>query len=290
MFLSSWLKPGEKGTRAVIPNPSNLLEKLAKIKARKDLQIIADFDMTMTQFAVNGERGKSSHRLVEDSQVLSDDYRVKSKALFQKYYPIEIDPAIVADKKIAAMTDWWTQAHELMVQERLEQKHLADLVKSPNIALRKGAVELMKSAHEHSIPFHIFSAGLYDVIHAYINHLGLAGLGAHVVSNMMKFDSDGVLTGFQGSLIHTFNKNGAALKDSSSWSRIRSKRSVILLGDSLSDVNMAQGIDADVIVNVAFLNDRIDDRRADFEKAFDVVLLDDAPMDFVLEMLEECLS
>lgn len=73
-------------------------EKIAHIQKKKDLQvllchvvstfpfdrfnvfetdskIISDFDMTLTKFMVNGARGKSCHRIVEDNEFLSDHYR-----------------------------------------------------------------------------------------------------------------------------------------------------------------------------------------------------------------------
>lgn len=160
------------------------------------------------------------------------------------------------------------------------------MVTTPTIALRDGVPELLKTAHEHAIPFHIFSAGIYDIIHAYLSHLDLHKYGAHVVSNIMVFDPETHrLTGFEGSLIHTFNKNGSALRGSPGWTRIEGRKSVILLGDSLTDVNMISGLDADVVLNIAFLNDRIAERLPEFEKAYDVVLLNDAPCTFVLELL-----
>ncbi len=169
--------------------------------------------------------------------------------------------------------------------------YLKNIVKSPGIALREGFPELIKLAHQSGIPFHVFSAGLYDVIHEYISHLGLGNLNVHVVSNMMKFDPEtDKLVGFQGALIHTFNKNGAALRGSPGWSTIAGRRSVLLLGDSLGDVNMSLGLESDTVINVAFLNDRVEERLPEFRKAFDVVLLGDAPVAFALELLQECLS
>lgn len=289
-WLTSWCS-GARGHRAVIANAEAVLSKLERMKQQKDLQIIADFDMTMTSFMVNGERGKSSHRVIEDSSLFGAEYRQKSKDLFQHYYPIEISTQIPREEKIAAMKEWWGKAHDLMIAEGLEQRHLKELVKSPTIALRVGAAELIHRAKTHGIPFHIFSAGLYDVIHAFIEHQGLGQADVHVVSNMMEFDATtGKLTGFKGNLIHSFNKNGGALRGSPGWSHIEGKRSVLLLGDSITDVTMAEGLDADTVLSVAFLNDRIEERLPEFQSKFDVVLLNDAPMTFVLELLQRYLE
>ena len=178
-----------------------------------------------------------------------------------------------------------------MKTQGLKKEHLKELVKSPNIALRKGAGSLIHLAHNQGIPFHIFSAGLYDVIHEFLEYQGLNSHGVHVVSNMMDFDFEtGELKGFTGSLIHTFNKNGSALRGSPGWQHIQEKHSVLLLGDSITDVNMAEGLEAETILSVAFLNDRLEERLPEFRKKFDVVLLNDPPMDFVLELVQKYLD
>lgn len=288
-WLQKWIK-GEKSCQVVIKNEEAVLQKIKQIKERKDLQIVADFDMTLTKFMVNGSRGKSSHRVIEDSEFLSDKYRNESKALFEHYYPIEISQTVPVEEKVKLMTEWWTKSHELIQREGLRQDFIKKMVSTPSIALREGAVELIKTAHDKAVPFHIFSAGIYDVIHAYLEHLDLAKYGPHVVSNMMEFDPNThYLVGFKGSLIHTFNKNGMALRGSPGWANIEQRKSVVLLGDSLTDVAMISGLESEVVLNIAFLNDRIAERLPEFQQAYDVVLLNDAPCDFVLELVDRLL-
>ena len=62
-----------------------------------NLQIIADFDMTMTSFMVNGGRGKSSHRVVEDSEFFDEDYRKVWRESFVKSDHWE--PSPLSEKK-----------------------------------------------------------------------------------------------------------------------------------------------------------------------------------------------
>ena len=107
-----------------------------------------------------------------------------------------------------------------MVKAGLRQESLVAMAKHPRLQLRQGVVDLMRMAHEKDVPLHIFSAGLYDVIHAFLEVHGLAKYSPHVVSNMMEFNDRGVLTGFKGTLIHTLNKNSAALRSSPGWNRV----------------------------------------------------------------------
>ncbi|KAF1780497.1 HAD-like domain [Phytophthora cactorum] len=69
----------------------------------------------------------------------------------------------------------------------------------------------------------------------------------HVVSNMMRFDAQGVIQGFDGNLIHSLNKTARE-------SQLDKRRNVLLLGDSQGDARMAEGLNADEIIRVGFLN------------------------------------
>lgn len=112
------------------------------------------------------------------------------------------------------------QAHQLMIDAGLRKEDLRDIVDNPRLQLRENVDRFLQLAHEHGVPLHIFSAGLYDVIHAYLQLHGLDKYQAHVVSNMMEFDAQGRLLGFQGSLIHTLNKNSTVLRSSPGWAKI----------------------------------------------------------------------
>jgi hypothetical protein len=108
-----------------------------------------------------------------------------------------------------------------MQEYKLRREQLAAMVDTPDLQLRKGADLLFRLAQEVDVPFHIFSAGIYDVIHAFLEHHNLNKFGMHVVSNMMAFDDDNVLQGFQGTLIHTMNKNSLALHKSPAWELVK---------------------------------------------------------------------
>ncbi|CAN0003324.1 unnamed protein product [Hapterophycus canaliculatus] len=68
------------------------------------------------------------------------------------------------------------------------------------------------------------------------------------------------------------------------------RRNVLLLGDSLGDLNMAKGVDADETLTVGFLNDKVEERMDAYLEAYDVVILGDGGFDFVLKLLEEVAS
>lgn len=94
--------------RVVIKNPEEVRKKLDKLKAdgAAKLQVISDFDMTLTKFRVNGERGMSSHGIIEHSHMLDEQYHIQTNQLFQKYYPIEVDSVLTPAEKIPLMEEW----------------------------------------------------------------------------------------------------------------------------------------------------------------------------------------
>lgn len=67
-----------------------------------------------------------------------------------------------------------------------------------------------------------------------------------------------MLIGWKGDLIHTFNKNESAIHKSDYFSRLRHRENVLLLGDSIGDLRMAEGAtDAKHILKIGFLNHKV---------------------------------
>eukprot|EP00049_Salpingoeca_infusionum_P026731 m.27595 g.27595 ORF g.27595 m.27595 type:complete len:279 (+) comp8948_c0_seq1:217-1053(+) len=265
--------------------------KIAQMKADgvSHFQVIADFDFTLTRFRLDdGERSNSCHAAIETCACMSKEYQEKTHALFTKYYPIEVSD-IPDDEKERAMIEWWTQGHAYMVEHKFRREYLASIANAPRLVLREGVPDMLHRLHASKIPMHIFSAGLYDVIHSYLSHHQLDHL-AHVVSNMMVFDDSGLLTGFQGTLIHTMNKNSTALRNSAGWPDVASRKNILLLGDNIGDVHMSKGLEGGCQIKVGFLNDRVEERRDAYMDAYDVVLVGDAGVQDIDEILSQILD
>lgn len=70
--------------------------------------------------------------------------------------------------------------------------------------------------------------------------------------------SQGILKGFKGELIHVYNKHDGALRNSEYFKQIKEYSNIILLGDSLGDLSMADGVNnAENILKIGFLNDKV---------------------------------
>lgn len=153
----------------------------------------------------------------------------------------------------------------------------------------------------HNVPTLIFSAGLYDVIHAVLDKeyakrpSQCVPKNVHVVSNMMCFNEDGTAVGFDGKLIHSLNKNANVVLDTPFWAQcqMEKRRNILLLGDSIGDARMANGLDyaEDEIVRVGFLNHPVTDEKLQlYLQTFDVVLTHDSsllPVELLLHQIQK---
>lgn len=72
----------------------------------------------------------------------------------------------------------------------------------------------------------------------------------------------GVLRAFKGQLIHIYNKREGALLNTQHFQELHSRCNVLLLGDSLGDLNMADGVtDVQNILKIGYLNDKVKEKR-----------------------------
>ncbi|CAL1374088.1 unnamed protein product [Linum trigynum] len=285
----------------VVDDPSLLEEKAAAIRLAgpAKLQVIADFDATLTKYIVNGRRGDSSHGLLRQENA---EYDAKRLALYQYYHPLEFSPSIPIEEKTKLMEEWWGKTHNLLIEGGLTYDSIKESVAASEIAFREGVVELFEFLEERDIPVLIFSAGLADIIEEVLRQkIHRPFKNVRIVSNRMEFNSDGRLISFKGKLIHSLNKNEHALDmagplhehlgDSNGLNNlgasVKDRTNVLLLGDHLGDLRMSDGLDYSTRISVGFLNDNIENNIAGYSKAFDVLYLNDAPMWGVVNLVSQ---
>lgn len=243
------------------------------------VQVISDFDMTLTRFAHNGKRCPTSHNILDNSQLISDECKEKLKDLLNKYYPIEIDSSRTIDEKLPLMVEWWTRAHELLVQQKIRKDQLSLAVQESDAMLRDGYQQFFDHLHQHSVPLLIFSAGLGDVLEEVIRQAAVFHPNVKVFSNYMDFDEAGVLKAFKGELIHIYNKREGAMLNTEHFQELVARPNVLLLGDSLGDLTMADGVqDLENVLKIGFLNDKVEERKPSYLNSYDIVLLQDETM------------
>ncbi|XXG74054.1 hypothetical protein AAC387_Pa07g2873 [Persea americana] len=286
---------------AVVGNLESLEKKKAAIRldGPSKLQVIADFDSTLTKYWINGLRGNSSHGLLKQRNPV---YDIKRKELHDYYQPLEFSPTVPIEEKTRLMEEWWGKTHALLIEGGLTYDSIKRSVANAVIAFREGVAELFEFLEEREVPVLIFSAGLADIIEeVFRQKLHRPFKNVKIVSNRMMFDDGGNLVAFKGKTIHVLNKNEHALdmaapvhdqyggidEPSEDNAAIKKRTNVLLMGDHLGDLRMSDGLNYDNRIAVGFLNDNIENSLKSYRESFDIVYLNDASMWGVLDLVSE---
>ncbi|XP_053117605.1 cytosolic 5'-nucleotidase 3A isoform X2 [Hemicordylus capensis] len=222
------------------------------------LQIITDFDMTLSRFSFQGKRCPTCHNIIDNCKLITDECRKKLLQLKEIYYAIEIDPSLTIEEKYPYMVEWYNKSHALLIEQGLQKDKLAEIVRESDVMLKEGYENFFDKLHEHNIPVFIFSAGIGDILEEIIHQAGIYHPNVKVVSNFMDFDENGILKGFKGELIHVYNKHDGALKNTEYFKQLKDNSNIILLGDSQGDLTMADGVaNVEHILKIGYLNDKV---------------------------------
>jgi HAD superfamily hydrolase (TIGR01544 family) len=273
----------------IISNAEIYARKFAEIKIAglSQLQVVADFDRTLTAHFNTDGVVQSSYQMLHGSKIYAPAFTEACNRLYQKYYPIEVDNTLPVNEKQAQMLDWWNAFHDMMIAEGTTRNKLRECVEATKSVLRPGALTFLQQLDTHHIPLLILSAGLGDIIRLFLDARGALLPNTEVVSNFMRFDDNGVATSFIGTPITTFNKNEFAAAPGDNTHTTQRRPNVLLLGDSLSDVDMVNPSLHSQVLKIGFLNDNVDRDLERYKAAFDVVITNDSDMSFVSRLVGE---
>lgn len=268
-----------------------LKEEFKKDGAGK-LHILADFDKTLTKEFVEGKKIASLISVLRDNDYLTPDYPEKAKALFAKYYPIEKDLSISLEERKKVMKQWWTEHFQLLIESNLNIKDIEKAVEHQDVELRKGTNQFLNVLKENNIPLVILSSsGLgEECIELYLKKRNLLFDNIHIISNSFKWNDQGKAVGMNTPIIHTLSKNETMVKDFPKiFEKVKERKNVILLGDSISDVEMITGFNYDNLIKIGFLNEEIEKDLESYKENYDVLILNDSSVEFLNQLLNEFL-
>ncbi len=278
-----------------IGDPTRLRQKIDQFRAAgsQSLHVISDFDRTLTTAFIEGKKFQSSYALIREGKYLTPDYPARAHALFEKYHPYEIDATLSLPEKNEKMVQWWSEHFDLMKECGMNRGVIKDIVTQRKIQFRPGALEFLDFLSKNNIPLLLLSAGLGDIIQELLVSERKLTSNVHLLSNFYIFDEQGKVIGKKNigkksiGFIHSFNKNEVEVKNTPYYQEIAHCRNVLLLGDSIGDLGMSEGIEHDSIIRIGFLNENKEEFLEKYMAEFDVVITDDGPMDYVHELLAE---
>lgn len=263
-----------------------ILNKLVQGGANK-LQVLYDFDRTITKQHMNGNQQMSSFGIFTKCRSLPSDYKTQEKALMDKYHPIEIDPTIPVPEKKTLMEEWWKKSHDLLIGLNVTIEEIDEVVSNQGPDLRDGCVDSFQYLDKRNIPILVFSAGLGNCVESVLRRHNIVLPNVKIVSNFLKYDNSGTIQGFIGRTIHVYNKNETALEGTDYYDHMEDRDNVILLGDSIGDATMANGVPhPNAVLKIGFLYDRIEESLPNYLETFDIVLVDDQTMNILNAILE----
>lgn len=316
------------GVRVIVPDRARFLEKLNLLAkdGKEKLLVVSDFDFTISRFHTKeGVRANSCHKVLEDCGLLGPEYETKGQAVQKKYYGHEVDPNLDEATRHMYMEEWVHKSHALLLDFHLTRTLLKKAVRlaidREVMILRPHLQEFFGLLKAEQVPLLIFSAGIADVLEEVLHQHAIISQPTDqdvtVISNRCIFaddDKEGIvvaainvdreavpppvetptdlLVGFHEPLINVFNKKSSAFVDNHPFFQradIKTKQNLMLLGDSLGDLAMNEGMTVPDhrILRVGFLNDKVIERLdAYLASGFDILMFDDPGFEVPIRILQ----
>ncbi len=273
----------------LIKDPKKLKQKIDLMQAdgKEFLHIVSDFDRSLTKGSIKGQKVHTAIAQIREGGYLTKGYPAKAFALFDKYNPYEISETLHYKEKCAKMLEWWSTHIKLLAKSGMNKGVVDDIIKKKKVKLREGTLELLDLLHKKAIPMLILSSALGDIITELLKSEERLYNNIHVVSNFFDFNKDGTIKGYKSNIIHVFNKNEFQIKKTDYYNQIKKRKNVILIGDSLGDLHMSEGIPHDEIICIGFLNYDVEKQKKAYMDAFDVVITNDASLEYVFSVIKD---
>lgn len=254
------------------------IENIQKINNWTDntIHILSDFDKTITT-----KNSKSTWGIL----VQDDVFKEESQKLFNKYRPMEIDTKLDEETRSEMMRRWWEASTNLFIKSKLTEKHLKEITQAANLMeFRKGAKEFLKNMHERNIPVLLLSAGIGNFIEQFLIANDCNYENIYIISNFLKFEN-GIATGLTNQLIHSANKKDMVIPHNIQ-EKISDRPHIILLGDNISDVDMAQTNKPENILKIGFLEENEKEHLKNYKEKYDIVCTQNTSFDELRNELE----
>ncbi|CAH1105655.1 unnamed protein product [Psylliodes chrysocephalus] len=134
------------------------------------LQVVSDFDKTLTKQHQNGKMHLSSFGIFSCCPSVTEEHTRFSTELNKKYAPCEVDPTISKPEKTKLMEEWWSLSEDSLRGLSVSQKEIEEVCGQLGPELRDGTKELFDQLQQADVPVLVFSAGLGDTVKAVMKH------------------------------------------------------------------------------------------------------------------------
>ncbi len=243
--------------------------------------VIMDFDRTITTKDSN-----TTFSLFAISGLYKKEYLEEMNKNYNYYRPLEIDVNITEEEKIKVLKTWQQASNNLMLKYKVKESDITKIIQDEKLlTLREGVIDFIYFLNEKNIPIIVSSAGIGNFIIELLKKYDCYTNNVYVYSNILKFKDNKIIDDF-GKLIHSMNKNELELPEEV-LKRLNNKKYAVVIGDQLSDINMAKNLPKEDTLSIGFLETNIDETEKLFYDNFDIVLTNNENFYKIKELLIE---
>lgn len=253
----------------------NNQNKLNNFKETKNFYVITDFDRTLTS-----KDSEPSMGIVP--QFLGGECLKERTKIFEYYRPLELDYTIKEREKQKIMKEWANKSFTLL-SKYLTQDIIYKALENANIHFREGAKDFLIKMRDMNIPVIIMSSGVGNILKAFLEKEGCLFDNIEIVSNFFEFQDGKAhidLENIMATLNKEYNKISEGIRI-----KIQNKEKVLLFGDLIEDIKMANKEKLSNTITFGFLDANVEQNLQAYKDNFDAVLTDDNNFNDVIKIL-----
>lgn len=253
----------------------NNKEKLEQLKNANDFYVIIDFDRTLTTYESDASMGIIP-------KFLGGEYLKERIKIHDYYRPLELDYTLSTEERSRIMKEWAATSFTLLSKYLKSEEMIENALENANIHLRLGAKEFLKDMYEKDVPVVIMSAGFGNLIKIFLEKQGVLYDNIILISNFFEFRDNKSYIDINN-LISPSNKGYSKVPEDIR-SKLDKKENIILCGDIVEDIKMAEENKKEKTLTIGFLDDNIDSNLKVYNKNFDIVLTDNESFDTIMKI------
>jgi len=274
-------------------------EKFEKIKMnfRKDwfskIHFLADFDRTLTKAYINWIHTPSLIWILREKNILWDYVTQEENRLYAKYRPQEENPNINIKEKKWILENWWIETFELLIKNWLNKEHIIQTIESWRLIFRDWIDKFLKITQYNKIPIIIISAtafwtySLDEYFKKYSNNYE----NISFIWNTLNWWKKGEFISYNKPIIHSFNKDETIISNFPEiYSKIKERKNIILIWDSLWDHYMSDWFEYDNILKIWYLNEKEAELMDSYLERYDIIITWDSDLNFINDFLNNILT
>jgi len=258
-----------------------------------EIHFLVDFDRTLTKAYINWVHTPALIWILREQNILWDIVTEKEKELYAKYRPQEENPNIELNEKKEILMQWWKSTFKLLIDNWLTKNHIKQTIDSWRLQFRDWIQNFLNITIKNKIPVVIISAtafwtySLEEYFKKYSNNYE----NIDFIWNILNWWDNWELISYKEPIIHSFNKDETVVASFPKiYEKIKYRKNVILLWDSLWDHHMSDWFDYNNILKIWFLNEKEDELMKNYLERYDVVITWDWNMNFINEFLNNILT